>query len=419
MKGENFEKSVVEAILHTNSVYYELGLSKREFHEPTHRLVYTTIGEMLSKGLEVNIRTLFDYKPEISYEKLSRYDPTQSANAGYYARGLRARTQKNDLIALAKDLLEKAKTTRDVQDVIDFAHEELIQVGEDREASFQNAGDLVLPALEKLEQAYRNNGIEGLKTGYYEFDELAGGLKPGELVVIAARTSIGKTTLAVNMAYNMAKAGKKVAFFSCEMTSDEIMFRLFSSVSGVSHSRMAKGLMTKKDLMDLAAVGDTFREEADRIWIDDTPSIKWADLRNRARAMRVRGIDAVFIDYLTMIRFGHERTPRPERIGMLTQELKALARELKVPVIVMSQLNRESERREGSNTERKPSLGDLRQSGEIEENADVILLLDRDRYNLDTPTDVTVAKYRGGPTGHFELIFEPDCVRFVNAVKNP
>lgn len=415
-RGASFEQSAIEAILKDNSVYYTMGLELRDFRDSKHRAVFKVLAKMIGEGVEATEISVCDYAPEISASQMSQYHPVASANAEYYADGLKARTRKRELVSLATDLGKRAAEERDTRAVIDFGTTELLRIAEHRDVSFHRVGEYLLPVLEQLEAAYHNKGTNnGIRTGYYDFDELAGGLQPGQLVIIAARTSIGKTTLALNMAEHMTRAGKSVAFFSCEMSHGEMVQRLLSAVGGVDHARIAKSLLTAPDFARMTDASAIINEL--ELWLDDTPAIHWTDLRNRARVLKMRGVDCVFIDYLTLIRYGEVRAPRHERIGLLTQEIKALARELEVPMVVMSQLNRNAEHSDGK--ERKPSLADLRQSGEIEENADIVMLLDRDRDDPDKDADLHIAKYRGGPTRHVALSFDAERVRFLNAVNKP
>ena len=414
MSAADYEKQVVEAILKDNTVYYLLGIQARDFENQQHRAVFKTIERMLEKNLEVSERTLLEFNSELSGSKMFTYDPTTSANAEYYANGLKARTRKRELVALAKDLVKQAEQSRDTREVIDWATTELLRVAEHRAVQFRKVGDCLLSVLEKMERAYHSKERDfGLKTGFHDFDRLGGGFNPGELVIIAARTSIGKTTLALNMAENMARAGHSLVFFSCEMTDEEVGHRLLSGIGNVPHQKVRAKLLNPRDFSGITDAAGIISEM--EFWIDDTPSIKWADLRNKARVLRTRGIECVFVDYLTLVRYGDPRTPRHERVGMLTQELKALARELEVPVVVLSQLNRGAEHQGGKSE--KPNLSQLRQSGEIEENADIVMLLDRDREDEEKPADLHVAKYRGGPTGHVQLRFEPDRTRFCNMTR--
>lgn len=414
MSGEAFEKQAIEAVLKDNTVFYTMGLEERDFDDPRHKAVFKTIVAMLARSLEVNERTLLDFNGQLVGSQLTTYDPVTSANAEYYANALKSRTRKRELVALAKDLVKQAERNRDSREVIDWATTELLRVAEHRDVQFHTASDYLLPVFEELETAHKSGGdLGGIRTGYYDFDDMGGGFNPGELIIIAARTSIGKTTLALNMAEHMARDQHSIAFFSCEMTAKEIVQRMLSGMGNVPHQRVRSATFTPSDFAGLTDAAGVISEM--QFWIDDTPSIKWADLRNKARVLRTRGIECVFVDYLTLVRYGEPRTPRYERIGMLTQEMKALARELEVPVVVLSQLNRGAEHQGGKNE--KPNLSQLRQSGEIEENADIVMLLDRDREDESKPADLHVAKYRGGPTGHVQLRFEPDRTRFCNMTR--
>jgi len=209
----------------------------------------------------------------------------------------------------------------------------------------------------------------------------------------------------LNMAANMANRKIGLAFFSAEMSETQIMMRMIASGAKLNHQKVRTALLVDADFAAMSSASSNIFEWD--MWIDDTPNIKFAELRNKCRLLKTRGVKIVFIDYLTLVQHGDIRTPRYERVGELVREMKAMARELSIPVIVLSQLNRQAEGQE-------PSLAELRQSGEVEEHADMIMLMHRKR---DTPEDnettLYVAKHRNGPTGKVMLYFEGDYTRFV------
>lgn len=406
MTSEN-EQRALEAILKDNGAAYIMSLEPRDFHDPFYRDVYTSMSDMLSQGLQVDIATLQSFNPKLQAGRLADLDPVTAANAEYFANELKARTRKREAEVLLKEGMQRLKTERDTLEVIDYLTAELLKVSEHRDVSLRKAGEMLFGTIDRLERVAKGEiSNDGIMSGYSKLDELTGGFRPGELIIIAARTSIGKTTLALNIAERIALHGQGVAFFSAEMGEDEIMHRLLASVGKMQHACIRHGQLSPSDFNVLTSASEQIYQA--NLWIDTTPNIKFFDLRNKTRLLRNRGVDIVFVDYLTLIRYGDQRTPRWERVGELSRELKALARELEIPVVVLSQLNRQAEGQ-------KPTLAELRQSGEVEENADIIMLMHRDRNAEDGhqgETSLNIAKHRGGPTGTVGLYLIEAQTRF-------
>ena len=389
-----------------------MGLEDRDFDEPFYRDVYRSMAEMLAKGLEVDIVSLQAFNDKLSPGRLANFDPVTAANAEFFAGELKAKTRRRETEVLLKEGMQRVKTERDALEVIDYLIAEFLKVSEHRDVNLQKAGDMLVGTMERLDKVVANGGeMQGMLSGFPDLDKLTGGFRPGQLIILAARTSIGKTTLALNIAERIAMNRRGVAFFSAEMAEDEIMHRLLASVGHVGHSLIKQGRLTPAEGAKIHDAAAKIYEA--NLWIDVTPNIKFFDLRNKARLLRNRGVDIVFVDYLTLIQYGDYRTPRWERVGELSRELKGLARELEVPVFVLSQLNRAAE---GN----KPTLAELRQSGEVEENADVIMLMNRDRH-AEGPdkgaTTLEVAKNRGGPTGLVDLYLVEEQTRFEQALR--
>lgn len=407
------EQRAIEAILRDNGAAYVMGLEPRDFNDPFYRSVYKTMSDMLSQGLEIDIATLQSFNNSLSPGRLGEFDPVTAANAEYFANELKSRTRRRETEVLLKEGLQRVKTARDALEVIDYLTAELLKVSEHRDVNLRKAGDMLFETIQRLERIHENGGeLHGLYTGYNDLDDLTGGFRPGELIILAARTSIGKTTLALNMAERMALAGTGVAFFSSEMSDNEIMDRLLASTGRIDHARIRKGGYTPATFAGIHAAAEKIYPT--NFWIDSTPNIKFFDLRNKSRLLRNRGIEIIYVDYLTLIRHGDNRTPRWERVGELSRELKGLARELEVPIVVLSQLNRQAEGQH-------PTLAELRQSGEVEENADIIMLMHRDRNGKDgqnTETTLQVAKHRGGPTGTVSLHLIETETRFEQSVRS-
>jgi replicative DNA helicase len=405
----DIETQVIESILRENEIYYSLSLELRDFQDAFCRQVFTTITEMMKKGLAVNLSTLFAFNQKLGAANLATLEPVSSVNADYFAEQLKNETRKRELSLTVKESHTRSldKTCNPLEE-INRLNTELLRIAEHRDVSVHIAKDILFTTLDYIEKVRANGGdIDTIETGFYDFDKLVGGFRPGEEIVIAARPSIGKTALALTIALNMALANHKVLFFSSEMSERLLMQRMISGLGQVSHEKLVKGILSHTDL---ASIHDAAVKINDLwLWIDDTPNIRYYDLRNKARMMRSRGVEAIFIDYLTLVQYGDSKTPRFERVGELSREIKALARELSVPIIVLSQLGRDAEGQ-------KPKVSNLRQSGEIEENADMIILMDRERdAGL---TEINVAKNRNGPTGKFDMVLLPEYVKFAAADKH-
>jgi len=308
-----------------------------------------------------------------------------------------------DIGTVCRDAISRLDDGVASSEVLDYLASEVVRVVDDAGTGLVQISSLTHDTLTRIEEAMKRHGkLPGISTGFSKIDNMTGGFRPSEMCILAARTSIGKTAFALNVAENMARHKVKVAFFSLEMSREELMDRLTSSVSGIPHQRIRKGALSNDG--DLSRLSDAIaRLHEETMWICDEPNASFSDIRNMSRMFCSHGGQVVIVDYMTLIQYGDSKTPRPERIGQLSKDLKAMARELKVPVIVLSQLNRESE---GAT----PTLSTLRQSGEIEEDADMIMLMHRGRDKAET--ELIIAKHRNGPTGKIMLRFGTDTLRF-------
>jgi replicative DNA helicase len=388
----DYEKLVIESILKDNDAYYGLGLTPIHFDDPQHREVYKVLSGMIDRSLEANIVTL-SAETDIPASQIAGYDPVSAANSEYYAEVLKEKRRLIDIRATLRDVIDRGG---DSSELIDFASSELVKIANNNQSGLVRIESLASATMQRME----HGSDRGISSGF-GFDSMTGGFRPSELCILAARTSIGKTALALNMAQNMASYGVNVAYFSCEMSNAEMMDRLLSGTTLIGHQEIRRGKLTEEGVEHVLEKLSVLQEES--LWFCDTPNIKFEDLRNQSRAFCAKGGEIIFIDYLTLVKYGDSRTPRHERVGQLSAELKALARELEVPIIALSQLNRESEGQ-------TPSLATIRQSGEIEENADMIMLLHRDRDTKEA--ELIIAKHRNGPTGSVVLKFDERTLRF-------
>jgi replicative DNA helicase len=325
------------------------------------------------------------------------------ANIAYYAGQVREGYRRRRLRALAAELGEAVKS-RSADELIEHIERTITELAETGAREIVEIQDRLGEFIEQVEAYIANRGKpDGIMTGYPDLDFVLGGLRRGELTVIGARPSIGKTALALSMAVNMAEQGIVVGLFSCEMSREQITERMVSGDSRVNLTNIRNGTLREADLARI--VESCNRIRGTRILIDDTPSPTLAAVCGKARAMRRRGAQILFVDYLTLLRHGDARMSRPERVGEISKRLKALARELDMPIVALSQLNRDAENA-------SPNLSNIRQSGEIEEDADVIMLMHRERGNEAAVTTIDVAKARNSMTDKVELMFLPHIVRF-------
>ncbi len=345
-----------------------------------------------------------------------------SANVEYYSGILKDKMLLRELIAVSSKILELAyEQTGEVREVLDEAEREIFAV---TDKNIERSGtaalkDLVVRSFELIEKR-QGTHVTGLSTGFYELDDLTCGLQNGEMIIVAGRPSMGKTSLALNIAEHIALRDKiPVAVFSLEMGRQQLAERFLCSISGIDSQHVRRGLLGDEGFRKLADACDVLAEAP--IYIDDTSTLTPLEIRAKARRLKgMYNIKCVLIDYLQLMHLGSGRIEsRQQEITTISRYLKALARELNLPVIVLSQLNRSPEGREGH----KPRMSDLRESGSIEQDADVIMLLHREDYyhrgetdyQEDSTAELIIAKQRNGPTGNVKLIFLEKITRFENA----
>ncbi|MFG0274065.1 MAG: replicative DNA helicase [Phycisphaerales bacterium] len=365
--------------------------------------------------------------------ELARSVPS-SVNAPHYARIVGERSKLRRLIEAAGQIIYESYHAGDLgpdgaKETLDRAEKLIFDIAED--AGAYEAESLKELLLQTMDQLMDNEGrlITGLDTGYYELNEMTGGLQPGELIIVAARPSMGKTAFALNLAEQIALSGGAggtpcpVAFFSLEMGRQAVTQRLLCAYAGVDSQRLRRNTLNAEEFQRLGSACGLLSETP--LFIDDTPGLTVLQLRARARRMaRMHGIQCIMIDYLQLLTApGSSRESRQVEVSAISRGVKALARELNVPVVCLSQLNRGAEQREGH----KPRMSDLRESGSIEQDADVITLLHREEYyhqadpmwaeeNPDKVglAELIVAKQRNGPTGVVNMVWDARTTRFRN-----
>jgi replicative DNA helicase len=455
------EQMLLGNFLVNNELIYKVSdfLLVSDFFEPIHGKIYEAILATLDKGVvasPVTLKNKFDADESLNFygggDYLAKIASLSSSiiNIVDYAKLIADLAKKRKLISIGQDMVNTAfdqGQDYSAEDQIEMAEQQLFKL-DDTISSNNNFAPIkksLAEALEKAQTAYKNKGqVVGVSTGFLDLDTMLGGMQNSDLIILAARPSMGKTALSVNMAYNAAmfldKLHKKgaekaaVAYFSLEMSGEQIGTRLISMVSGIGASKIRTGNISEDEFSKIIK---TNRDMSNlELYIDDTPSITISALRTRARRMKKKvNLRAIFIDYLQLMRGGASKQNEASRvaeISEITQGLKAIAKELNVPVIALSQLSRAVEQRE----DKHPLLSDLRESGSIEQDADVVMFIYREDYYLlrkqpreDTPehdawqlkmnevmnlTEVIIAKQRNGPVGTVKLFFDSKTTMFTN-----
>ncbi|NLC11159.1 MAG: replicative DNA helicase [Firmicutes bacterium] len=402
-------------------------LRPQDFYKESHRLIFSSLLSLAEKGDAVDLVTLteelrrqkiLDDVGGVTYlTTLANATPT-AAHIEYHARIVKEKAILRNLIQAATTIVKKSyDADQEATEILDEAEQLIFEVAtaKDRK-SFVPLKDVLSDTFKRIEKLYeRKSGVTGLPTGFHDFDNITSGLQPSDLVIIAARPSMGKTTLALNMAQFIAVHEKQpVAFFSLEMSREQLAQRLLCAQAEVDAHRLRRGYLSSEDWPKLTkAVGPLSQAP---LYIDDTAAISVMEMRAKARRLKMeKGLSAIFVDYLQLMQGGGRAENRQQEISAISRSLKALAKELNCPVVALSQLSRAVEQR----NDKRPILSDLLESGGIEANADLVSFIYRDDYynpNTDRPhiTEVIIAKQRNGPTGKIELYFMDSFNKFLN-----
>ncbi len=430
------EKAVLSALLIDNvSIHAVLTEVKPEdFYHPAHQQLYQAMVALQDENQPVDLHTLSDHLNArklldavggaVYLGELADYEST-AANVVHHARIVREKAIKRSLISVATEIAESVYEDPDgAEKLLDSAETRILEIGQTKSRkSFSSLHEEVDAAINYVEALLARGGeLTGCPTGFKDLDEKTGGLQKGELVIIAARPSMGKTALALNIARNAAvDHGKRVAVFSLEMTKRALTLRLLASEARVDFSSFRRGFGSAGDHTALVRSAGTLSDAA--IWIDDTGTITVLEIKAKCRRLSVeRGLDLVLVDYLQLAH-GESRNVRKDlEIAEISHGLKALAKELDIPVIALSQLNRGPEQRDPD--KRRPNMGDLRESGAIEQDADVIAFIYRDEVYNPTEenrglAELIIAKQRNGPTGTVKLQFEGRYANFRDLAGEP
>ena len=407
-------------------------LRENDFYRQDHRAVYQVIVDLFSKNQAVDMVTVTEsLKREgklddvggiqfITY--LANAVPT-AANISYHAKIVEEKSLLRQLISVSTQIAGSGyEGSEDVNTLLDNAERMILAVSERKiSRDFSPIKEVVMSAVDRIDELYnKKGGITGLATGFIDFDHLTSGLQPSDLILIAARQSMGKTAHVLNMAQNVAIREKKaVAFFSLEMSKEQLVQRMLCSEASIDSSRLRIGELEDNDWEKLIWAADGL-SQAD-IFIDDTPGITVMEMRAKARRLKVEhNLQLIVIDYLQLMQGSGKKNSenRQQELSDISRSLKALARELNVPVIALSQLSRSVESRQV----KRPMLSDLRESGALEQDADLVAFLYReDYYDKETEnkniTELIIAKHRNGPVDTVKLFFHKQFTRFANLAK--
>jgi replicative DNA helicase len=428
------EQSILGAILQNNEAIIRLAdtLQEEDFYHDAHRSLYRVMLDLFQDNIPIDVLSVNEW-----LKKKDRLDaiggpaylaelvelvPT-AAHVDYHARVVREKSILRALIHTATNIvLECHEADEDVGMLLDRAERSILDISQGKATSgFSKLHTVLQDSFRQLEiLSERKEPITGLPTGFNDLDRQTAGLQPSDLVVIAGRPSMGKTTLALNIAAHAGMlTGKPIAIFSLEMSKEQLALRMLCAEARVDSAKLRTGFLSGENWKSLTdAAGDL--SNRDNIYIDDTPMQTALDIRAKARRLRSEqgDIGLVIVDYLQLMQGRSRAENRQQEISDITRALKALARELSVPVVALSQLSRAVEQRKPA----KPQLSDLRESGAIEQDADVVAMLYRDEvYDENTDdrnvAEVNIAKHRNGPTGTLRLAFRGEFTRFDNLAR--
>ena len=450
------EQSIIGSILLSNEIFDEINMIivSKNFYDPMHQKIFGAIEKLIYSGMLANPITLKNHfeneKDELNVPeylvKVTKFS-TSSRQAIEYSKLIYDLFVKRELIKISENIIDTAKLNdldNDGKKIIENFEKSLFDLAE--KGSFRNSlikfDEAMRQTIEMASSAYKNDeGIVGVPTGLTDLDDRLGGLHKSDLIIIAGRPSMGKTALATNIAFNAAKKlqddGKKtsIAFFSLEMSSEQLSTRILAEQSRIKSNDIRRGRISEEQFDKFIETSKDISELP--LYIDETPAISIAALSNRARRIkRLYGLDMVVIDYIQLMKASNFKDGRVQEISEITQGLKALAKELSVPVVALSQLSRAVEARD----DKKPQLADLRESGSIEQDADVVMFVYREAYYLERKeprpatvehaewqakmnevsslAEIIIGKQRHGPTGNIMLEFEAMFTKFKDIQNN-
>lgn len=407
-------------------------VAPKDFYDKRHASIFGAMLRLYERHRPVDLLTLTDElrkKDELDIvggsaylTELTNYVPT-AAHAEAYAEMVALKAVRRRLIRASSDISELGYDEEfNIQELLEKAEAELFSVSDQSlKQDLTSIETILTDSFDRMEELHRNKGaLRGVRTGYRDLDNMTAGLQRSDLIILAARPAMGKTTLVTNLAYNVATANKQsVLFFSLEMSKEQLVDRMLADASGVDAWNIRTGNLSDEDFSKLS---DAMGEMAEApIFIDDTPGLSVLEMRTKARrASHDAPLGLIIVDYLQLMQgSGRDNGNRVQEVSEISRGLKLIAREMNVPVIALSQLSRSVE----SRSPQIPQLADLRESGSIEQDADIVMFIYREAYyNPETEreniTDLIIAKHRNGPVGKVELYFHPERLRFMSLDKH-
>ncbi|MED4975584.1 MAG: replicative DNA helicase [Heyndrickxia faecalis] len=424
------EQAVLGAIFLEPSAFITASeiLTAEDFYRNAHQKIFQVFAKLNDAGKAVDLVTVAEELSAtrqledaggLSYlSELAASVPT-AANIAYYAGIVAEKALLRRLIRTATHIAQEGYTREDdVDELLDEAERSIMEVAQRKNAGdFKHIKDVLVSTYDNIEMLHNRKGdVTGIPTGFYELDRMTAGFQRNDLIIVAARPSVGKTAFALNIAQNVGtKTGENVAIFSLEMGAEQLVMRMLCAEGNIDAQRLRTGALTDEDWRKLTMAMGSLSNSG--IYIDDTPGVRVTEIRSKCRRLKQEhGLGMVVIDYLQLIQgSAHSRENRQQEVSEISRSLKALARELEVPVIALSQLSRSVEQRQ----DKRPMMSDIRESGSIEQDADIVAFLYReDYYEQDTENkniiEIIIAKQRNGPVGTVQLAFVKEYNKFVN-----
>ncbi len=433
-QSKDAEQSVLGSMIIDKEAIYAAAevLTEEDFYSTAHQRIFSGILSVSEKGEPVDLVTLAEELQrnqcleEVGGRSylvtLANAVPT-AANVQYHSRIVREKSILRSLIQAATGIVTRSfEAPQNVDEFLDEAEQMIFEIGRrGKQQGFAPLKDVLVQTFDRIEKLYDDKqGVTGLPTGFVDLDRMCFGLQDSDLIIVAARPSMGKTTLALNMAQQIAVREKRpTAFFSMEMSKEQLAQRLLCAEAQVDAQNMRRGNLSQEEWHKLTRAVGPLSECP--LFIDDTASLSVMELRAKARRLKAeKGLDAIFIDYLQLMRGFSRAESRQQELSEISRALKALAKELNIPVLALSQLSRAVEKR----PDRRPILSDLMESGGIEANADLVMFIYREAYyNRESDkgniAEVSIAKQRNGPTGLIELYFLDRYTKFANIAREP
>lgn len=423
------EQSVLGAMILDKDAILDVveSIKSDDMYRSAHQEIFDAILKLYEKNEPVDMVTLADQLSQVDMlENIGGIEYLNdlttagliTSNAKYYAKIIEEKSMLRRLINASADILDLGYSTENADTLLEIAEKSIFDISQKKNRDgFTAIKDILIKTYDDIEKVYETAGtITGLSTGFRDLDEKTSGLQKSDLILIAARPSMGKTAFSLNVCQNVAtqNEGASVAVFSLEMSKSQLVQRMLATQAGVGLGKIRNGDLTADDWASLASAGGPLGQA--KVYIDDTPAITVMEIRAKCRRLKMEhGLDLIMIDYIQLMSGGPNIENRQQEISNISRGLKGLAREMDCPVIALSQLSRAPELR----ADHRPILSDLRESGAIEQDADIVMFLYRDEYYFNDSEkkgigEIIIAKQRNGETGTIELAWLGDLVKFVN-----